>query len=311
MKLHDNYFANMNIMTFNKLLLFVAAMNLNHVHGFHAFSRSNLEGRLFSHLRLSSAKVNERKITADGVYVVNQMPPDLPSLRNTYFLLRHGQSWGNVEGVISSARSLATSKKHGLTPLGYDQGKRSAADLLKAIKEKDDLNFNDTELFFYSSPFARARQTAEACLDGLMEELSFEEYSNLAIERDIRVEDGIMERFFGRLDDEAIHTYAYVWPVDMFDVTHTAFEVESVAAVSTRLRETILRIEENHEKGGDIIVLVSHADVLQILQMYAANPSNVGMFSSYRFANGEVRELGRTPESLPDPQPLQPPKIGT
>jgi hypothetical protein len=32
-----------------------------------------------------------------------------------------------------------------------------------------------------------------------------------------------------------------------------------------------------------IIVLTSHADVLQIAQLYAANVPNVGGFSSYRF----------------------------
>ena len=58
----------------------------------------------------------------------------------------------------------------------------------------------------------------------------------------------------------------------MFDITHTAFGVESVAAVATRLRETMLSIDGNqmHSQGGDMIVLVSHADVLQILQLYAA-----------------------------------------
>lgn len=80
-----------------------------------------------------------------------------------------------------------------------------------------------------------------------------------------------MQRYFGRLDNQAIHTYAYIWPVDMFDVTHTAFDVESVAAVATRLRETIMSIDNDPiHKEGDIIVLVSHADVLQILQLYAA-----------------------------------------
>ncbi len=99
----------------------------------------------------------------------------------------------------------------------------------------------------------------------------------------------------------------------MFDPTHVAFEVESVAAVSTRLRETIMKIEESetHQNGGDIIVLTSHADVLQILQLYACGAENVGMFSSYRFKNGEVRLMGRSVSTLPEPQPLEPPKIGT
>ena len=115
-----------------------------------------------------------------------------------------------------------------------------------------------------------------------------------------------MERNFGRLDGEAIYTYAYVWPLDKFNVTHTAFDVESVAAVCTRIREMIVDDLERQYSGCHI-VLVSHADVLQITQLYAAGVDNVGTFSSYRFANGEVRPMDRTPDSLPEPSALRPP----
>ena len=104
--------------------------------------------------------------------------------------------------------------------------------------------------------------------------------------------DLLVERSFGRLDNEAIYTYAYVWPLDKFNVTHTAFDVESVAAVCTRLRQLILSLEEEYTAVGDDddsafttthIVLVSHADVLQIAQLYAAQAEKVGEFSSFRF----------------------------
>lgn len=255
--------------------------------------------------------------TKDGVYIVDSMPPPLPAnLRNTYYLLRHGQSWGNVEGVISSARSLATSEKHGLTPLGYEQGKKAADDLFDLVRS----NVESTErsksqnIFFYSSPFARARQTAMACAEAFVEKVEGLENYKISVNRNINIEYGLMERFFGRLDDEAIHTYSYVWPVDMWDPTHKAFDVESVAAVCTRLQETIQKIESSDlhkEASGNIIVLASHADVLQILQLYACGAENVGTFSSYRFQNGEVRLMGRSCDTLPAPQPLEPPKKGT
>jgi broad specificity phosphatase PhoE len=97
--------------------------------------------------------------------------------------------------------------------------------------------------------------------------------------------------------------------VDMFLPTHTAFDVESVAAVSTRILSGILDIDSQHSTGNHI-VLTSHADVLQITQVYAAGLPNVGEFSSYRFGNGEVRRMGRDVESLPEPVPLQPPTRG-
>lgn len=248
-------------------------------------------------------------VTENGVFVVDSMPPPLPPLNNDYYLLRHGQSWGNVENVISSARSLATSDKHGLTELGFEQGQKSAVNLLDMIATEDS-PVEKTRVFFYSSPFARARQTAQACMEGLREESNLKKvnYLGLDIQKDMILEDDIMERYFGDLDDKAIGTYGKVWPVDMVNVTNTEYNVESVAAVSTRIRNTLTRIDaspiHSEREGRDIVVLVSHADVLQITQLYAANVNNVGNFSSYRFTNGEVRSMKRTPDSLPEPDPL-------
>ena len=106
----------------------------------------------------------------------------------------------------------------------------------------------------------------------------------------------------------------YVWPMDAINVTHTAFDVESVAAVCTRLSQVVERCEEKYCDDDTIqhhIVWVSHADVLQIGQLYAANAENVGRFSSYRFRNGEVRAVKFSTDSLPDPSPLEAPKRGT
>jgi len=341
------------------------------------FPTTYTRSRLY--MNLSTSPISK---SADGVYTVSKMPEPLPyPLKNSYYLLRHGQSWGNVEGVISSSRSLATSEKHGLTPLGVEQATESSQSLLKLILKEE---MKPYRVYFYTSPFARARQTAQACRQGLSENVTRESVECI-IHNEIIIHDGLMERwveqsfrkhwtfdlsnacspsyswcvrYFGRLDNQAIHTYAYVWPVDMYDVTHTAFDVESVAAVATRLRETILSIDNHPMHTGDIIVLTSHADVLQILQLYAAGKwhkkkmglriihcwnwlnedhslmftlimnglggyllkftiigsigaDNTGVFSSYRFANGEVRKMGRSVDTLPKPQPLSPPKIGT
>ena len=233
------------------------------------------------------------------VQVVSSMPEPIPmDLKNDYYLLRHGQSTANVAGIISSARSLAYSEKHGLTTIGYDQGFAAADQLIELLKNSD-----KKKIVFVSSPFARAHQTAEACLDGLCAK----DVGSLQVDTNILIQDNLMERYFGRLDNEAIYTYAYVWPVDKFDVTHTAFDVESVAAVATRLRGVILNLEELINDEATNVVLVSHADVLQICQLYGAGVDNVGVFSSYRFGNGEVRKMARTPDSLPEPSHLEAP----
>jgi len=91
----------------------------------------------------------------------------------------------------------------------------------------------------------------------------------------------------------------------MANVTNAEYDVESVAAVATRIRETILSIDSKH--SNEHIVLTSHADVLQITQLFASGIENVGVFSSYRFGNGEIRRMDRTVDSLPEPAPLKRP----
>lgn len=284
------------------------------------------------------------------VAIVDAMPEPLPAnLKNFYYLLRHGQSTSNVAGVISSnAAELAYTEKHGLTELGRKQGKISANALLVEIKKNiqmkqdeanDELsssNADTTErIVFVSSPFARARQTAEMCLQGLLEldqdlpaamdvseeeECLVDQECNLfqfpeataatdPADDNFLIRDKLQERYFGKLDGEALYTYSYVWPLDKNNVTHTAFGVESVAAVCHRFRSLIADdLETLYENSH--IVLVSHADVLQIAQLYAvsADECTAGSFSSFRFANGEVRPLRVGCDSaLPEEAPLEAP----
>eukprot|EP00525_Craspedostauros_australis_P001691 CAMPEP_0198113524 /NCGR_PEP_ID=MMETSP1442-20131203/5173_1 /TAXON_ID= /ORGANISM="Craspedostauros australis, Strain CCMP3328" /LENGTH=344 /DNA_ID=CAMNT_0043770645 /DNA_START=189 /DNA_END=1223 /DNA_ORIENTATION=+ len=249
-------------------------------------------------------------VESSEVLRVDCMPEPLPeTLKNDYYFLRHGQSTANVAGIISSARSLAYSTKHGLTGLGYEQGMSSANPLLEMMRSNR--KESRTDIVFVTSPFARAKQTAEACQGEMRRLLESSDTTELeyTIQEEIEYDDRLMERYFGRLDGEALYTYAYVWPMDRVDVTHTAFDVESVAAVCTRFREFVMSMEA--EKEDAIIVMASHADVCQISQLYAANVENVGEFSSYRFANGEVRKMALTDELLPEPSPLEAPKRGT
>ena len=69
-------------------------------------------------------------------------------------------------------------------------------------------------------------------------------------------------------------------------------------------------LEEVEKKiGGEgvTIVIVSHADTLQILQAgQGLGLDKMGEFSSYRFKNGECRVMG---EELPEKQEMEPPEI--
>jgi broad specificity phosphatase PhoE len=267
--------------------------------------------------------VQRRQAMVPWVQLVESMPESLPQHlleSSKLYLLRHGQSTANVDGIISSDRwTLAYSNLHGLTDLGYSQAQEAATalwNLLQQPEPTEQQKHKQHRIVFVSSPLARARQTAKACLDRLREILdehrdntSASGSSNNAhvewhVDDAIRMSDALVERFFGRLDGTALESYAYVWPLDRFNVTHTTFDVESVAAVCTRLHEylvndLLLATESKHDNQADQelsaadatlpastmthYVLVSHADVLQIAQLYAAQVDNVGEFSSFRF----------------------------
>jgi broad specificity phosphatase PhoE len=294
----------------NKGCHFFAFSNLPHLERSHNNVRESLQSSYAEYVDSIPKKIKEAARNMKPL-VVDKMPDPLAeNLQNKYYLLRHGQSTANVAEMISSSRSLAYSEKHGLTVLGYEQGRQSASNLLEVLKQED-AKKGET-VIFVSSPFARARQTAEACIDGLkLDEKNRQQMQclGLTIDEDIQMENGLMERYFGRLDFDRIYTYAYVWPMDAINTTHTAFDVESVAAVCTRLYDVVKQLESKYQ--GHHVVLVSHADVLQIAQLYGANAENVGMFSSYRFKNGEVRAMKRTPDSLPNASPLKAPHRGT
>ena len=260
--------------------IFLVAMLIERSTSFTVFQSSTLPHRPYNVIRWSASPDDDDSTsTVPPVLVVDSMPERFSHLRHTYYLLRHGQSTANIASIISSDRyALAYTDRHGLTAVGYDQGRGAAQDLLDLLLLQEE----KLPIAFVSSPFARARQTAEACQGELQDLVKEDEATSFDILDDISIHDGLMERSFGRLDGEEIRTYAYVWPLDKFNVTHTAFDVESVAAVCTRFRQTILDIEMQLS-SPHTVVLASHADVLQIAQLYAAGVENVGEFSSYRF----------------------------
>lgn len=229
----------------------------------------------------------------------------LPPLRNAYFGLRHGQSEANVEGIISSDPAVGT-VKHGLTMEGRLQARRAATRLLDMVG-RDRLN----KLHFYSSDFTRAWQTAEEALSAAKNQLEFETSVFLPDRIELaQLPDSLAkvtqtpllrERWFGALDGKPLRNYQQVWPRDLVSAEHCTFDVESVSAVTQRIRQLILELEARHTDCS--IVLTSHADTLQIAQVYIAG-ADPRSFSQYRFVNGEVRAFLQDPSSLPTPVPL-------
>jgi len=230
-------------------------------------------------------------------------------LRNNYYALRHGQSESNIEGVISSNPDVGT-VRHGLTTEGRLQARRAATQLLDIVG-RESVN----GLVFVSSDFTRARQTAEEALSAVKAIIDYEMQVCLADPSRPSEECVILqgptstvvltpllrERWFGTLDTLELRNYNKIWPRDLVSARHSHCDVESVEDVAARVRSLVLGLEAEYE--GKSIIFSSHADTLQIAQCYFAG-ADVRTFSMYRFRNGEVRELQRSPTSLPEPVPL-------
>ena len=105
--------------------------------------------------------------------------------------------------------------------MGEEQGRTSAGDLVELIAQ--DLSSNNSKevevestkkVYFYSSPFVRAKEKAYACMEGLDEDEKVAARVmelGLNVHGEVTLEDGLMERYFGRLDGKELSTYAYVW----------------------------------------------------------------------------------------------------
>lgn len=221
--------------------------------------------------------------------------PWLPPLKNRYFALRHGQSTANVEGVISSLPAVGTTT-HGLTPLGVEQARSAAPQILAALGGTAELS----RLVVYASDFTRARETAEEA-QAALHSLAGSATTAGPVVGQLTA---LRERWFGDLDAKDVATYNDVWPLDLLDAHHVTFGVESVERVAQRLRAMFLELEALHgDVPGTPVLLTSHADTLQIMQCLVAR-ADVRLFSQYRFGNGEVRALGESPDTLPTPKPL-------
>jgi probable phosphoglycerate mutase len=165
----------------------------------------------------------------------------LPSLRNRYFALRHGESLANRAGIIISDPQVGV-PEYGLTETGRQQVYRS-------LQQQPG---PDHRTQIYSSDFRRARETAM-----IVQEV-------LATTRPMAYSPALRERYFGAWEHTATAHYARVWAEDQRNPWHDTNAVESAAAVLDRTTALVLTLEQTFQ--DQTILLVAHGDVLQILQ---------------------------------------------
>lgn len=190
---------------------------------------------------------------------------NLVKLKNRYFVLRHGESKANVQGIIlSDPKNVALSC--GLTKKGEKQVTNSI------LKNKD----LDRNIIIYSSDFPRAKESATIAKDIL--KINKIHFTKL-----------LRERFFGNFEKTSNANYEVVWKYDQNNPDHKIKKVESVNDLLNRTTKLIRYLEKKFQNKK--ILLVSHGDSLQILQtgFLKICPSNHRQIKYLKIA--EIREL--------------------
>jgi probable phosphoglycerate mutase len=157
------------------------------------------------------------------------------------FVLRHGRSLANEQGLIAS-RVEHAGDAYGLTPLGRDQVRRSVA----RAKSRRSLT---SPLLLVSSPLLRARDSAEVAAEVLGVSPS--------------VDERLRERDFGDLELGPDRAYARVWEADLGDPTHRRWAVESLTDVLRRAGAVVEELSRDPRVAT--VVLCTHGDVASTL----------------------------------------------
>lgn len=187
-------------------------------------------------------------------------------LRNRFFVMRHGESEANCQGLIISAPQT------GIAGFGLSENGREQ--VLVSINADNELN---ADTLICSSDFKRARETAEIVRQ------------QLGCQYDIETRTALRERFFGDFEGTQHHNYEQVWQADKIDASHTERNVEAATAVMTRVTALIIELDQFHHERK--ILLVAHGDVLQILQTAFQKQPAEQHRSLTHLNTAEIREL--------------------
>ncbi|KAJ3267592.1 hypothetical protein HK104_005756, partial [Borealophlyctis nickersoniae] len=195
-------------------------------------------------------------------------PFDLTTLHDRYFAVRHGQSEANVQSIIISDPSQAEVACHDEDDVLNQKTDQAAQNLLTQFPPT-------TPLQIHTSPFLRTLQTAQIITAHFPS-------STLHINHNLR------ERNFGSFEGTSTTNYETVWS---HDARHEPIsDVETPESVCRDAVGVVKELERT--TNGQVHVLVSHGDRLQILEtaFRGVEPWMHRMMT--HLGTAEVRELG-------------------
>ena len=193
-------------------------------------------------------------------------------LRNRFFLLRHGRSQANEDGLIVSDPARGT-QAYGLTAQGQAQVEQS-------VKAAERAGLADSALAIVSSPFLRAQETAQIA-------------ARILAVPSIQTDDRLRERSCGQLEMAQEETYERVWARDRVDPEHRQMGVESVAQVWARSAALVRELDQG--TTDTTFVLVTHGDVASALLCGAACKDLRRHRDLYALKTAEMCQVGLGP----------------
>lgn len=175
----------------------------------------------------------------------NTLQPPSDHWRNRYLLMRHGHSQANQQGLIISSPERGINE-FGLSAIGERQLAQAVAEWGWPVPTK-----------VVHSDFLRTTQTAARVAS--------------AFKLEMAADKRLRERYFGEFDGQADAHYPDVWALDSLNADHAHHQVEAVSSVAARMSAVMEGLEQQY--AGEIILLVSHGDPLQILLTALAGKS--------------------------------------
>src|SRR4051794_1102683 len=157
------------------------------------------------------------------------------ALHHTYYVMRHGKSVANEQGLIVSDPAS------GVPGFGLaEEGRQQVRQAVEAARRQHIL---DASTLIVASDFARARETALIAREILRAP-------------DVILTPKLRERYFGAWDGQPTTNYQHVWDADRRDPAQHGCGVESVLEVLGRTTSLILDLEAAYT--ATTILLVSH-----------------------------------------------------
>lgn len=184
-------------------------------------------------------------------------------LRNKYYLMRHGRSLANEEGIIISDPANGC-PGYGLSGAGREQIRNSV----------ENCGFLDSGTLIYCSDFLRTIETAALVAEILK--------TAKPVPSPL-----LRERYFGEYEKSGDSNYENVWKKDRLDGHNTHRGVESPEAVRNRFISLIISLEKQFSNKE--ILLVSHGDILQIALTWTYNAAPQEHRSLDHIETAEIR----------------------